>query len=479
MSKPETARKKRAKRGKHGGSLELRGKTFMARWMVNGRRFAESTGETSKSKAIKWLERKLASVHTADRIKSSNKDEATIRAQQANLLRGALASIDEDRENASANFPALRLVDAFDTFLAQPVKHERTESTISGYRVAVSRLLGWLGEHHPEAVELRDVNDEIAREYAAYLHTQLGASSYNLEIFKLLQVWKDTDRQRKLHAKLNPWRCGRENGRRNEEEKNIILREEGDSVREPLTTEELARVAKQLKGDHFITFIVGVFTGLRLSDAATLKWRDVDFVHGEISVIPKKTRRFGKRVFIPMAAELRAVLASIPDEKRVGFVTPETAYEYETNRVRLSRFYVAAFKACGIRTIAKDGDKRGRNVAGFHALRHTFVSIAANVGIPFMIVQQIVGHSTAAMSARYFHENREANRIAFQSFPTLLGGEPAKYLPCDGDVIDVECTSVPALDERTRNVLASFTAEQMEFIKALTPEMLKAIQGAV
>ena len=74
------------RRGNHSGRLELRGKKWLAIWMVNGKRQSQSTGETDRAAAEKWLARKLETVKTADGMKALDKDEATIREMQAALL---------------------------------------------------------------------------------------------------------------------------------------------------------------------------------------------------------------------------------------------------------------------------------------------------------------------------------------------------------------------------------------------------------
>ena len=53
------------------------------------------------------------------------------------------------------------------------------------------------------------------------------------------------------------------------------------------------------------------------------------------------------------------------------------------------------------------------------SLRHTFVSFAANAGIPLHIVQAIVGHESTAMTRHYYHENEKALRRAVSSIPTI------------------------------------------------------------
>ena len=71
--------KKAQRRGNHSGRLELRGNKWLAIWMVNGKRKSQSTGETDRDKAEKWLARKLEAVRTSDGLRQLDKDAETIR----------------------------------------------------------------------------------------------------------------------------------------------------------------------------------------------------------------------------------------------------------------------------------------------------------------------------------------------------------------------------------------------------------------
>jgi hypothetical protein len=82
------------------------------------------------------------------------------------------------------------------------------------------------------------------------------------------------------------------------------------------------------------------------------------------------------------------------------------------------------FKAAGIKTATEgaDGYKK-RALVSFHSLRHTFVSLAANAGVPMALVQSIVGHSTVDMTRHYFHESESALVSAVAALPNVTGGE--------------------------------------------------------
>ena len=72
-------------------------------------------------------------------------------------------------------------------------------------------------------------------------------------------------------------------------------------------------------------------------------------------------------------------------------------------------------------TVPKKFEGRHRRTpeATFHSLRHTFVSFAANAGVPLHIVQSIVGHESTAMTQHYYHENLDALKSAVAAIPML------------------------------------------------------------
>ena len=99
--------KKRAIRPRHTGRLELRGQTFIARWMEGGVRHTESTGirladfdgdaAQAREAADRWLTRRLAYLRSRDSIIRSEKNETAVRAQLEVVYRGELDRIDKQR----------------------------------------------------------------------------------------------------------------------------------------------------------------------------------------------------------------------------------------------------------------------------------------------------------------------------------------------------------------------------------------------
>ena len=93
---------------------------------------------------------------------------------------------------------------------------------------------------------------------------------------------------------------------------------------------------------------------------------------------------------------------------------------YARARWQVSHELSSIFKQANIQTSVRlEGRHRKTPEATFHSLRHTFVSFAANAGVPLHIVQSIVGHESTAMTRHYYHENIDALKSAVAAIPTL------------------------------------------------------------
>ena len=192
-----------------------------------------------------------------------------------------------------------------------------------------------------------------------------------------------------------------------------------------------------------------------------------------------KTRRHknGKTfVRIPLHPTLAGMLSEIPEKKRRGFVLPETAEIYGRNASVLTNRIQKHFRTCGIQTGGKparlykkhgtyrfelqERDDKGRHIVedtkltdleaaralfakrfgsskrdrvdvGFHSLRHTFVSLSANAGVPLAVVQSIVGHSSPVMTRHYYHASDDALKGAVAAIPDVIEAtdNPAQLPP--------------------------------------------------
>jgi integrase len=101
--------------------------------------------------------------------------------------------------------------------------------------------------------------------------------------------------------------------------------------REPFTVEELKAITEACADDDFIRPIIvtGMCTAMRRGDCCLLKWEDVDFKEGFITV---KTAKTGETVDIPMFPMLREELGNVrATAGKSKYCFPEAAEMYKNN----------------------------------------------------------------------------------------------------------------------------------------------------
>lgn len=202
--------------------------------------------------------------------------------------------------------------------------------------------------------------------------------------------------------------------------------------REIFTEEELtmlfANPPPLLRG----LFTIGICTGLRLGDVATLRWKEIEvelksgelpnFWGGEIHRVTRKTKTL---VHIPIEKELSDYLSMqwlISNQNE--YVLPEAAALYLGHSGILSNRIRSYITSLGIEKQREiPGRIRKQSVKDFHSLRHCFCYYAGLRGVPLPVVQSIVGHMTTAMTRHYQnHADREARRKGIAMMQGLLTG---------------------------------------------------------
>ena len=235
-------------------------------------------------------------------------------------------------------------------------------------------------------------------------------------------------------------------------------------VRRELTVEELTRVCGKLEGEMRLLFALGIYTGLRLGDCATMEWGKIDLARGFLQTNPHKTSK--TLVRIPLHPTLAGMLSEIPSNEHTGFVLKEIAETYLHNSSILTHRIKKAFTSAGIKTTAKCKDgKNARVDVGFHSLRHTFVSLSANAGVPLTVVQAIVGHTNPMMTRHYFHASDDALKGAVAALPDVIEatGNPAQLPPpAEKDKLSTVRDIIATLADAELVELAQFVNTEIE-----------------
>lgn len=185
-----------------------------------------------------------------------------------------------------------------------------------------------------------------------------------------------------------------------------------------LQSTELAALSAALDGmgERFPSSVAAIrfacVTGLRIGEVLAVRWDDMDFESGRLTLPATKT---GRRVHdLPVAA-----LDILADVSRLGawvFTTDgKAALTYRTVHVRFRE----AAAAAGLRDVR------------LHDLRRTVMTRAAALGVGTHVLRDLLGHRTAAMADRYVRRVGSPVREARE----LVGAEIAEAMVGRGGAV--------------------------------------------
>ena len=131
--------------------------------------------------------------------------------------------------------------------------------------------------------------------------------------------------------------------------------------------------------------IVALNTGMRKSEILNLKWHDIDFKRGVISLLKTKNN---KPRYIPINKTVENTLIATKKHPESAYVFPgKTGKPYDN----FKRSFKTAREKANIENFR------------FHDLRHTFASQLVMNGVDLNTVRELLGHSTIDMTLRYAH----------------------------------------------------------------------------
>jgi integrase len=177
-----------------------------------------------------------------------------------------------------------------------------------------------------------------------------------------------------------------------------------------LTRVEMQRLLEEARSPYRLAIAVGLFSGLRVSEALGLVWADVDSDTENIRV-RFQMGRDGERRRLKTAAASRDVI-----------LMPQLAHELRKQRLASPFsddddlvFASARGKTIGHRNLTARGLERACDRAAlagvtFHVLRHTFASLLIAQGHDPVFVSRQLGHANAAITLRVYAHLFDAAR---------------------------------------------------------------------
>lgn len=200
------------------------------------------------------------------------------------------------------------------------------------------------------------------------------------------------------------------------------LRDEADAEREAFTAGQVGALLDAAEGDWKGAILAGYTTGLRLRDVAEMTWSAVDLDACLLRIKPRKTRKSGAVLTLPIQRELAAWLRAQPLGIGKAPVFPTLSGKGTGGRFGLSGRFGAIMAAAGVKgRILRGEDGKGRQTSSlsFHSLRHSFVSALANAGVPAEVRQKLSGHADDRSHATYTHHELDTLRAAVAKLPPV------------------------------------------------------------
>jgi integrase len=180
-----------------------------------------------------------------------------------------------------------------------------------------------------------------------------------------------------------------------------LLKENGSRTRF-LDKDEISKLLNSATIEFHPVLMTALHTGMRKGEILKLKWADVDFQNGIITVQESKS---GRRRMIPLNDTLLKTLKVLPSRFEKGFVFPSPVKKGQPQ---------CDFKRQFSNTLARSGIEDFR----FHDLRHTFASHLVMNGVDLLVVKELLGHASLTMTMRYAHLAPEHRSRAIKTLDT-------------------------------------------------------------
>lgn len=316
-------------------SVYKRGKVFYMNFTVNGVRVFRSTGMTTKREAKR--------VEAAERHRLLKDGRQSPKEKTANTL----------------------LQDAIEQTYQAKWKYGKDSQR--SYRRACN-LADLVGN-----IPLKDIDETMAAQLTRKLENRKSSTATINRYLACLKTILKHMKQQPDFITLRKERKGRIRVLSKEEERQVI-----DLLR---YTDHGPRRAYFPEVADLVEVLVD--TGMRLGEALSLKYEDIDFDSNLISIWINKGDRPRS---VPMTSRVRGVLES---RQVTNACKPFCVKDHQAETAW--------------RWVRKEMDKESDKEFVIHSLRHTTASRMVNAGVDLYVVKDILGHASIATTQIYAH----------------------------------------------------------------------------
>ena len=211
---------------------------------------------------------------------------------------------------------------------------------------------------------------------------------------------------------------------------------------EILTQEEIKRVLIQAKEDGcFELLLLDISTGLRRGELLGLKWEDIDFESNVMSIRREVVMIKGKPTVTPLKSESSYRSLILP--KSMASILKRYKNEVDSEwlfpspiKQNMPRDPSAVRKKLS-NVLERANCKHVR----FHALRHTFATVALQYGLDIKTLSSTIGHSSVELTIdTYSHVTDNMRYAAADKIDTTIGRNKGKKVSAKKKVESTEST---------------------------------------
>lgn len=168
----------------------------------------------------------------------------------------------------------------------------------------------------------------------------------------------------------------------------FLSKDEEEKLR--LATQMISPLRKRGGHNDLQQLDVALHTGMRRGEQFSLTWDRVDLAQGLLYLDRTKN---GSSRYVHLNSRAKDALQQVwEDRKSRGFTNPHVFLTLQGKPVTDAReWFDAAAERAGVEDVT------------WHTLRHTFASRLVMAGVDLKTVQELMGHKTIQMTARYAH----------------------------------------------------------------------------
>ena len=208
----------------------------------------------------------------------------------------------------------------------------------------------------------------------------------------------------------------------------LVKAAKGKNIKRAFTLDEIELILGRAPDQEWSELILcGYYIGDRIGSLVQLRFENFDLEAGTVTYRPGKQKSTDdeKEITAPIH---RAVIDIVSKHgKSSGFLFPTLRKKRVGGKTGLSLTFRDIIDAAGVQYATKlAGGPRGRKVhaVGFHALRHSFNTHLAELGVSQEIRMQLIGHASKKVNDRYTHVQLATRKAAIEKLPTLRPKKP-------------------------------------------------------